>query len=651
MYSLERLSEITPQKRAQLISFGLGDVESLATAFPRTYYDFRAVTPIKDLSYGKMAAVSGRVVRMLTNSAANTLVIRDADGNQMHITWFNTDYLFLQFKVGDIGYFCGRVTDYNMTWTITNPIDASTDPSRILKLRPVYTKHKGLSEQYLKNSISLAVNFLETNRKDFARDNLARQMGLPDYVKAVRTLHAPDTPGACRAAMKRMAFEDIYDFYTELKRKEQFRTAASIGPIKKLDATADLVKNRFPFALTDGQLAALRAIATKCVKGQRLHSVISGDVGCGKTAVALIAAFMMAENGFQTVVAAPTLVLAKQHFESMPKLCAASGVNGHPLRFALLTGETKARERKIILSGLESGEIDVLVGTHAVFSPEIKFHSLGMTIIDEEHKFGVEQKASLEELDREGAHHLSMTATPIPRSIAMTVYTSESDVIPIETMPAGRKAVITRQCSTADEAFGKILEEIRAGHQAYVVCPFIEDSASEKFQGVASVVSAENAFRAWLAKTPGVRVRFSSISGDMRQSDVLHTIGEFASGQLDVLFSTTIVEVGVNVPNATVICVLSAERFGLAALHQLRGRVGRGGDQGYCLLVSGEKSDKLDVLCSTTNGFRIAEEDLRLRGPGDLVGLSQTGSNKVIDRILAYPVLAREIKAHFFPGA
>ncbi len=651
MYSLERLPEISPQKRAQLIGFGLSDVEALATAFPRTYYDFRKITPVKDLVYGKMAAVSGRVIRMLTGSSANTLVIRDSNSDLMHITWFNTDYMFSRFQVGDIGYFCGRVTDYNMTWTITNPLDASTNASDVLRLRPVYTKHKGLSEQYFKNSVALAVGFLEANRKDFARDNLARQLGLPEYISAIRALHDPVTVKDYQNAAERMAFEDIYGFYAELKRKEQFRTAASVGPIKKLDVTTELIKHGLPFPLTDGQLNAVRAIARKCVAGQRLHSVVSGDVGCGKTAVALISAVMMAENRFQTIIAAPTLVLAKQHFESMPSLCVSARPDGHPLRFALLTGETKARERKQILSDVAAGNVDVLVGTHAVFSPEIKFHTLGMTIIDEEHKFGVEQKASLEELDKEGAHHLSMTATPIPRSIARSIYAADTDVITIETMPSGRKPVKTMQCRDVEGAFGKIVDEVNSGHQAYVVCPFIEDSVSDKFKDVASVDSTEMMLHDYLVKNGGAGIRIGSISGDMKQSEVLRTIARFAAGDIDVLISTTIVEVGVNVPNASVICVLSAERFGLAALHQLRGRVGRGADQGYCLLVSSEQNDKLDVLCSITNGFRIAEEDLRLRGPGDLIGLAQTGSNKVVDQILNHPQLAQKIKKHFFPAA
>ena len=274
-----------------------------------------------------------------------------------------------------------------------------------------------------------------------------------------------------------------------------------------------------------------------------------------------------------------------------------------------------------------------------------------MTIIDEEHKFGVEQKARMEEYDRVGAHHLSMTATPIPRSVAMTIYGRDLAVLPIETMPNGRKPIVTLQCPNMSDAFDKVAEEIRNGHQAYIICPFIEQSSDDKFKDVVSIEQAEELLLDYERAHPGFYPRTLTISGDMKQADILARVASFANGDADILISTTIVEVGVNVPNATAICIMSANRFGLAALHQLRGRVGRGKDQSYCLLCSNKKDEKLDALCSTTNGFIIAEKDLKLRGPGDLTGSDQTGNSEIINLIISRPAMTKKVKAFFFPDA
>ena len=648
MFSLDRLTEITPQKQMQFLKRGITTVEELAMLFPRTYYDFRTVTAIKDLDYGKYAAIFGKVIFLSSGSRSCSLTIQDANENSMQITWFNSSYVFRQFQVGDEAYFCGRVTDYNMSWTIVNPVFVSKEKSEALRIYPVYPKYKGVSEQYLKNCIQLAIGFLEANRKDIFKDLFARQLGLMEYIEALKTIHAPKDNDSYKKAQRRIAYEQIYDFYEELSRREQYRIAESIGPIHNIAITSEFIKHGLPFRLTDDQLATLRTITRRCMKGERIHSIVSGDVGCGKTVVAQVASVLMAENGFQTVIAAPTLVLANQHYRDMTQVTGALRISGHPLRVALLTSETKTRERKVMLKGLASGDLDVLIGTHAVLSEDVTFHNLGMTIIDEEQKFGVAQKAALEERDREGAHHLSLTATPIPRSIAMTVYAHDSDVLPIATPPKGRKPIITRQCFDSKSAFEEIRREVNAGHQAYIVCPFIDPSENDRFQNVVSVTGAEDMLRAYVSKTPGFSPRIVSINGSMKQADVVANINLFETGQADIIISTTIVEVGVNVPNASVICVMSASRFGLAALHQLRGRVGRGQDQGYCILCDNSRNEKLDALCSTTNGFKIAEMDLKMRGPGDLTGEAQTGDSEVIDLIIRRPVLSKAIKEHFF---
>ncbi|WP_289026343.1 helicase-related protein, partial [uncultured Flavonifractor sp.] len=314
--------------------------------------------------------------------------------------------------------------------------------------------------------------------------------------------------------------------------------------------------------------------------------------------------------------------------------------------FALLTSETKAKERRAILGGLADGSISILIGTHSVLSPSLVFQDLALTIVDEEHRFGAEQKELLASFDKAGTHHLSMTATPIPRSYASSVYGGCLDIITIQTMPKGRKPVITSVEHDRQAVYQKLLVQARAGHQAYVVCPFIEESESEKFKDVLSVKTVVEELQKFL-KANAPEYQAVSISGDMKQKEVLAEIDRFARNEVQFLVSTTIVEVGVNVPNATGIAIMNAERFGLAALHQLRGRVGRKGDQGYCYLVSEVSNEKLAAMTMYSSGFKIAEVDLQLRGPGDILGIEQTGDSKVVSLILKYPKLAGAVRRYF----
>lgn len=651
MYPLDRLTQISVQKAKQFLNAGITSIEELAEFFPRKYYDFREVTSIRDLKLGEVTVVYGKVIRMMVGKNTNTLVIQDKDGYCMNISWFHTDYFFKKFRTGDWGYFSGKVTEFQMSWVICNPITVSQNAGDSLRIHPIYSKIKGMSDAYLKESIEAALNFLELNQNEPKKDLLAKNFGLVGYLEALREIHIPTSRELYKKARTRVAFEAIYHFYDMLKEKESLALTLEIGPLQESAVTEKFIDTGLPFKLTPGQTSAVASIMSEVKAGRRLHSLISGDVGCGKTVVAIITVILMAENRFQTAIIAPSIVLAKQHYEEFVKMTAGVRIAGHELRIALLTGETKRSDRKKLLGKLEKHEVDVLIGTHALLSRDIKFARLGMTIIDEEHKFGVMQKAELEEYDRAGIHHLAMTATPIPRSIAMTLYGRNVAVLPIQTMPQGRKETITRQCFRVEEAFQAIQKEIHMGHQAYIICPFIETSKDEKFQEVISVVQAEEMLRAYIRRNTDFTPRVKIISGDMKAEDILTNINLFETGQADILISTSIVEVGVNVPNATAICIMSAGRFGLAALHQLRGRVGRNSLQGYCLLYERQRNEKLDILCSTTNGFEIAEKDLKIRGPGDLMGDRQTGISKIIDLMIARPKLTALVRQSLFEGA
>ena len=641
------LLQMNKTKEAQFVGKGLTAVEDIAYFFPRRYIDFRNTTAVKDTVLGNNYALAGTIIDLKPGHGRNAATVQEDHETipgyraKFNVIWFGTDYYFKKLELGKHYVFCGRVSDFYGTRQIVAPLAFDQDPQKVCTILPIYPRIQGMSAQYLHNQIENAVGFLRANERAGEKELFANSLKLMPKFDAVREIHAPSTETRFKLAQQRIAYEVIYDFYSDLKQKDLYLVGVQAQSVQKDAATRQTIAS-LPFPLTADQQRTIDTIICEAKAGHRLHSLISGDVGCGKTMVAVLSSIFMWENGLQTILMAPTLVLAEQHYKEMQQYAVQLG-----MAVGLLTTETKKKERRQLLADFGDGSLDMLIGTHAVLNDEIVPHNLGMTIIDEEHKFGVKQKGKLEEYDKAGAHHISMTATPIPRSIAMAVYSDELAILPIRTMPAGRKPIQTSQCATPDEVFAKMYEEIQKGHQGYLICPFIEDSESDQFQNVMSISAAKELAEAYF-RTTAKSVRIGVISGDMKQKDILDTVQHFADKAFDILISTTIVEVGVNVPNATVIGIMSADRFGLAALHQLRGRVGRSSDQGYCLLCSAVKTERLDILCQTTDGFVIAEEDMRLRGPGDLAGDAQSGNSEVINLIMQRPNLTNAIRKRIF---
>lgn len=635
MIPLSRL-EVTVSKASQFASKGITCAEDLVLYFPRRYQDFRVKKKIKDLTDGDICRVDGVITQAYIGNRV-TIILDDGSG-LLRVTWFHGCYFYKELERGSLWTFCGKISFYNGTPEMTQPMLYAKGEDKLAYIHPIYSKIKGMADQYLQSKISAGLSALAGAAGWTERDAVAKSMGLMERVPAYREMHRPTSGDDWKKAKRRVAFEQIYDFYESLYSRRQSKVLSRPKPMPSRVAADQFVKG-LPFELTVDQSAAVEAIYSGMNQEAPLNAMVSGDVGCGKTAVALISALIARENGGQTIIMAPTLVLAKQHYDEMTKM---TGLDG----FALLTGETRAKERRAILAGLADGSISILIGTNAVLSQELKFHNLTLAIVDEEHRFGTVQKALLASFDKAGAHHLSMTATPIPRSYASSIYGGCLDIIPIQTMPKGRKPTITSVESNRKDVYRKLLDQVRDGHQAYVVCPFIEDSEGERCKDVLSVKTITEEIQKFLmAEAP--KYRAESISGDMKQKDILSTIDQFARNEIQILVSTTIVEVGVNVPNATAIAVMNAERFGLAALHQLRGRVGRKGDQGYCYLVSDDTNEKLAAMTMYSSGFKIAEVDLQLRGPGDILGLEQTGDSKVIDLILRYPKMAAAVRDYF----
>lgn len=642
MYPVSML-HIPEEKEKQFASRNITTTEDLMLFFPRRYLDMRRGKHLKDVHDGDICAVDGTVEVKDTRGYYPIVLLRDSEGDTLEIIWFgNSTYYFNQFEVGKQYRVAGRISYKRSLYSMGNPtmfFEIGRQPGEIC---PIYPKIKGMSESYLKNCIAKAINIEESHFVPDRKSVVAADLGLMEYYEAVRTIHAPKDENAYKAARKRIAYEILYDFYMGMKSRR--KTAAIREDLKVTSSgKTEAFIQSLPFSLTDGQKEAVHYVMQEAKQNRRIDTLITGDVGCGKTIVALISAMLMWENGFQSIIMAPTLVLAKQHYEEMS---GRTNAEEGPV-FALLTSETKKRERAKILKDLESGAIDILIGTSSVLSDELKFKNLGLTIVDEEHKFGTEQKEILEKKQQSGIHHIAMTATPIPRSLARTIYGNSFHVLTIETMPKGRKPIITKQSTDRAGIFENLAKEVMNGHQAYVICPFIQDSDSERFQDVDSVESVtEELTLYYRRKYPSIRV--DSINGKMRQSAVLKKISEFEQHNIDILVSTTIVEVGVNVPNATAILVMSADRFGLAALHQLRGRVGRGSDQAYCYLSSAQYSEKLEILCHTTNGFVVAERDMQMRGPGNLTGEEQTGYSEAVETIIKRPNLARMVRERVF---
>lgn len=647
MNILENLGSISKAKITQLNKKGINSVEDLAEDFPRDYVDMRWLYPKECLLQGEWGSAFGRIIRKKSTDRCHFVVLLLPDNSEIRVTWFCLDPQYREAKEGSDVFVCGKVNIWNNEVGFISPLKFDTDQSKVLKIHPIYKKRSGISEVFMQEKISESIFFLQSCLEPQSKKKLASDFGLVGYIDALKNLHYPQSPELIEAAQERMDFEKLYRFYALLNKKVPVDLDDSISTIKNKEATSNFIENILPYELTPGQKSVITSFYNKVNSKQRVNSLVSGDVGCGKTVVAMIYSLMMVENGHQVAIMAPTVVLARQHYEEFTKMMKTVTVNGKPVVIEFLTGKTKTAHRKKILKDTVNGEISILIGTHAVASDTVEFNNLGLIVVDEEHKFGVIQKTKILDF-YPTVHYTSMTATPIPRSIGLSIFGNDVELLPIHYLPSGRKSIITEQFFDHKPMFDKVMEQISLGHQAYIIAPLIEKSDNKKMEGVISIAEAESMFKEYLLKYhPTSNCKVALINGKMSEDDVATGIENFAEKQADVLISTTIVEVGVNVPNATVICILSAGRFGLAGLHQLRGRVGRNSAQGYCYLLEQKRTERLDVICLESNGFKIAEEDLRLRGPGDLVGESQKGLNIVIDIILARREMANVINESF----
>lgn len=636
---LDSLNITTTQKKA-LEKKGATTVEELVRILPKKYYDFRISHQLENIEDGEACAIIGTVQYITSNKTSYVkLQMRERENfTYFEIIWFNQVYLYqkLQFLLGKEIVVCGTVTtnQYDNSRQIINPLYYSEDIEKGLRIYPVYSKIQGIAENTFLNIMAKAIN--QCKEEDSLGERELTTFNLPTNREMLQYIHQPKDTQEIKNAKRRLVFETLYDFAEHLERDKRKVQAKSSIVIKKQEVCNKLIKN-FPYSLTKDQKLTIEAMLNKASKGERINSLVQGDVGCGKTIVAFTAMVAIVENGYQAALMAPTSVLATQHYK---ELC--SYVEPLGFKVALLKSDMKAAERRKILSCIKSGEYQFVVGTHSVVSQAVEYNNLGITVVDEEHKFGVAQREALAEKAMNGVHSITMSATPIPRTLALTIYGEAVDVYNITTMPNGRKPIQTAINNSLPVIYNFMYKQIMEGHQCYVVCPLINEN--EKMKDVASVDDVYEEIKIHFLQYD---VHVGKLTGKMKASVIAEEIEKFARNEYQILVSTTIVEVGVNVPNATVILIKDADRFGLAGLHQLRGRVGRGASKSYCILQSADKENpRLKAMCATTNGFEIAEEDLKLRGSGDFIGTRQSGENKEVMLLLSHPKLYKNIRTY-----
>lgn len=632
---------INTTKINQFHKKGIHTVEDLAKFFPRKYYDFRNIVPINRVKDGDVCAVVGIIKEVKSSSKYIKVKIRDNSGWFMWVVWFmpskSQGYHKRILQPGKEFIFCGKVQiNYQYkSIQMLSPLYFGEEIEKYKRIIPVYSKIQGMSDDFLLKSINSALALVD--KHDYLEPIMLNKFDLVKTSVALRYIHQPNTMEEIEIAKRRFIFDDLFIFCMQLLQSQELINNTSKYVMPKLRAIKDFLRS-LPFELTDGQNAVLRQVCQKMRSGKRVNALVQGDVGCGKTIVAIILMLIACENGLQSALMCPTNVLAEQHYKDL-----LDKTKNTPYKVALLSGDLKVKEKREILKGLESGDIDIVVGTHAVIQKDVKFKNLGLTVVDEEHRFGVVQRNQLKEKAKEGVHNITMSATPIPRTLALTIYGDNIDVLNITSLPKGRHPVKTILVRNELKAYEAMYRQIKEGRQCYVVCPLIEDSDSDTMENVDSVETTYKKMVDYFKKYPEVKI--SMITGKMKSDKVAKELDKFTKNEIQIMISTTIIEVGVNVPNATVIMIKNAERFGLSQLHQLRGRVGRGAHQSYCVLLSNNKDNpKLQAMCKTTDGFKIAEEDLKLRGSGDFIGTKQSGSNKYVMLMLANPVLFEKIK-------
>lgn len=634
---IEYLKGVGPYRASLLKSeLDIHTYQDLLHFFPNRYLDRTKYYLISELrAESAEVQVIGQVLRLqeIKQKRGSRLValFQDAQGSTMELVWFrghkwikenirtNTHYVIF----GKLNWFKGKVSMPHPEMELLSEHQQKTRPG----LYPIYPSTDKLSKarisnKFFSNLIEKLIKSYVNHITESLSDSIIEELNLISKKAALWFVHFPKNQESLARAQQRLKFEELFYIQLQLVRKKVLHQAKVKGyPFESIgDKFLGFYENHLPFELTNAQKRVVREIRKDLGSNAQMNRLLQGDVGSGKTIVAFLSMLIALDNDYQACLMAPTEILATQHYQGLKKYCDTIGVT-----INLLTGSSTTKERKEIHEGLESGELQILVGTHAVLEDKVVFANLGYAIIDEQHRFGVEQRSKLWHKNELPPHILVMTATPIPRTLAMNLY-GDLDISVIDELPPGRKPIKTlhKYDSNRLAIQGFMREEIAKGRQVYVVYPLIEESAAMEYKNLME------GYESLSRDFPMPEYHISVVHGQMSAADKEYEMQRFASGKTDIMVATTVIEVGVNVPNASVMVIESAERFGLSQLHQLRGRVGRGAEQSYCILVtsyklSNDSKTRMQTMVNTNDGFEIAEVDLKLRGPGNLMGTQQSG--------------------------
>ncbi|MDQ5969839.1 MAG: ATP-dependent helicase RecG [Patescibacteria group bacterium] len=620
--SVEKINGVGPETARKLAVLGVETIYDLLTFWPRRYDDYSEVLPIKDIEPGavtvKAMIESIKTKRVRRGMHLTEAVIRD-ESSAIRVVWFNQPYREKYFKAGKEYYFSGLYDFSFNRYVLQNPTveEAKEFTANTARIVPIYPQTKGLDSKIIRKTISEITSMFQ-ELSETMPSWVSEQYDFMSYAEAAYQLHWPENQTKLAEARERIGFEEVFAYVLAGQlNKKQIEDEVALPILFNQDFAKQYTKT-LPFELTPEQKQCSWEILQDIEREHPMNRLLEGDVGAGKTVVAAMAAYMASKQGIQTAIMAPTELLARQHAVTLANLLEPLGVT-----IGLLTSAVKGKPKEALKSQLEEGSLDIVVGTHALLQESVTFKRLGLIVIDEQHRFGVKQRQKLVDKAEKIPHILSMTATPIPRSLALTVY-GELDISIINSKPKNRLPIQTNIWSpnSRPQLYQIIDDEIKSGRQAFVVCPLIDESEGSEVKSVNEEVKR-------LKKDIFKTRRIGTLHGKMKDDEKARVMQDFADKKLDILVSTTVIEVGIDIPNASVMLIEGADQFGLAQLHQLRGRVGRGEYQGYCYLVptsSQKPSKRLRAMESTRDGFKLAEMDLELRGPGAIYGSKQHGA-------------------------
>ncbi|HAL63044.1 MAG TPA: DNA helicase RecG [Clostridiales bacterium] len=618
MKSIETLRGAGPSRTKIFEKKGIKTVEELLYYFPRAYEDRTHFCDIKDANDGEFVCICATVyspareTRIRKNFTIYQMTVFD-DSGQIKVLWYNNRFVKGAFKTGDNVLFYGKVSVKGRQKQLENPIYEQQEKQRFIgKIVPIYPLSGNLTQKVVASLMEEAIKSAGT-LSEYIPSAIRQKYGISEINYAMKNIHFPETFYDYQAARKRFVFEELFLLRLALSARRKTNEKQKRTPFSDTECVNEFV-NSLSYTLTNAQKRVLGEILADFKKNTAMNRLLEGDVGSGKTVVAAAAMFVAYKNGYQSVIMAPTEILAFQHFETFSKFFL-----GTDIKIALLTKSTKNKQQ--MYEKIQTGEYDIVIGTNAVISDKVAYKNLGLCVTDEQHRFGVSQRARLSEKG-ENPNSLIMTATPIPRTLSLILY-GDLDISVLDEMPPGRKPVLTYAVgeNMRERVYAFVRKNVENGMQAYVVCPLIEESETQDLKNAKSI------FDGLIKKFPDLKIGL--MHGKMKASEKDAVMQDFLDAKTSILVSTTVIEVGVNVPNSNIMIIENAERFGLATLHQLRGRVGRGNEQAYCIMIAETSSElikkRMKTMCQSNDGFYISEQDLKLRGPGDFFGTRQHG--------------------------